>query len=107
MKKTERTDQTQSLELSKLLGNTDNASISIIEKGKEVYKSYSTRDLIDILSKSKECHTIYLQPWSGMWIVKYAYIHANSMLFQEVHRKSLVKAMLYIIKSRIKETSLC
>ena len=54
MKELERTDQVQSQKISGIFGNSRNASISIVDNEKEIYKAYSTGDLIDILFISPE-----------------------------------------------------
>ena len=99
MKKLERTDQMQSLKISDILGNTRNASISIVDNEKEIYKAYSTGDLIDILSISPESCNLSLSPSVGMWTVKYTHNCRGRICTRETKNASLIQGLCNIIIS--------
>ena len=99
MKELERTDQVQSLKISKLFGNSRNASISIIDNEKEIYKAYSTGDLIDILFISPESCNLTLSPSVGMWTVKYTRNCRGRICTRETKNASLIQGLCNMIAS--------
>lgn len=99
MKELERTDQEQSLKISETLGNSSNASISIVDNEKEIYKAYSTGYLIHILSRSGECHSLAMSPRVGMWTVKYTRNCRGRICTRETKNASLIQGLCNMIVS--------
>lgn len=106
-KRLERTDQEQSLEISKLLGSTENASVGIEDNGVEIYRAYTVDDLIKTISWREDCQDLTISPREGIWIVQYHFMKNGKICSRETSDVSLVQALYSILMSVYKRSPLC
>lgn len=101
MKELEKTSKEQSLMISEILGNDNKASVSMVDSdnGTEIYKAYSTGDLIDLLIKPAWCYSLSICPYRRVWDLKYPIAMKDKLLTQTVINTSLIHGLFELVVS--------